>query len=173
MSSADKNLSDYSADAIQDSSGFIIGIVVAEWNREITDNLLTGAQDTLEKHGVSPVNIPVEMVPGSFELTIGARMMLAKYKLDALICLGCVVKGETSHDEYINHAVAHGLTEIQLYTGVPCIFGVVTTLNMEQARDRSGGQHGNKGVECAIAALQMAHLRRKLAGAELKIGFRK
>jgi 6,7-dimethyl-8-ribityllumazine synthase len=146
------------------------GIVVAEWNAEITHALYEGCFDTLTKHGVKEENIHTIQVPGSFELPTGARLMAVKYKLDAVICLGCVIKGETKHDEYISNAVAMGLTNLSLASGQPFIFGVLTPNNEEQARDRAGGKHGNKGVEAAVSAIRMAALRKEMS-VKTKIGF--
>lgn len=155
MATALQNLSTY------DSSGFIdisekrFGIVVAEWNRDITDTLSNGAYETLLKHGAKAENVFRNTVPGSFELTLGAQFLAQHEEIDAVICLGVVIQGETKHDDYINHAVAQGLTAVGLKYNKPVIFGLVTTNNMEQAWDRAGGKHGNKGVEAAVTAIQM------------------
>jgi len=155
MATALQNLSTY------DSSGFIdisekrFGIVVAEWNRDITDTLSNGAYETLLKHGAKAENVFRNTVPGSFELTLGAQFLAQHEEIDAVICLGVVIQGETKHDDYINHAVAQGLTTVGLKYNKPVIFGLVTTNNVEQAWDRAGGKHGNKGVEAAVTAIQM------------------
>lgn len=172
MASIHKNLSTYDADSVPDGKKFEIAIVVAEWNAEITHALYEGCYQTLIDHGVLEENIYTTQVPGSFELPVGARMMAANHTPDAVICLGCVIKGETSHNEYINIAVAQGLTNLSLASGRPFIFGVLTPNNLEQAKARAGGEHGNKGVEAAITALRMAALRKeKSRGAKKSIGF--
>ncbi|TGE14893.1 6,7-dimethyl-8-ribityllumazine synthase [Hymenobacter elongatus] len=155
MATALKNLSDYTAATFVDISEKRFGLVVAEWNREITDVLSQGAYDTLLKHGAKEENIYRNTVPGSFELTLGAQFLAQHEEIDAVICLGVVIRGDTKHDDYINHAVAHGLTNVGLKFNKPVIFGLVTTNTLEQALDRAGGKHGNKGVEAAAAAIHM------------------
>lgn len=155
MASSLKNLSDYNSDNLPDISGKRFGLVVAEWNKEITDTLCLGAYDTLLKHGAKPENIYRNTVPGSFELTLGAQFLAQSPEIDAVICLGVVIKGETKHDDYICHAVANGITNVALKYNKPVIFGLVTTNDEQQAWDRAGGKHGNKGVEAAAAAIQM------------------
>ncbi len=161
-----KNLSDYQLDININSSKFLVGIVVAEWNDEITNALLEGAKETLLKNGILEENIIVESVPGSFELTHGAQILLNsdEYDLDAVICLGCVIQGETRHFDFICDAVAHGLTNLSLEELKPVIFGVLTTNTIEQARERAGGKHGNKGIEAAVTALKMINLSYKHIG---------
>jgi 6,7-dimethyl-8-ribityllumazine synthase len=171
MASALKNLSNYDESNIPDASGMRFGIVVSEWNAVITHALYEGCFDTLVKHGAKPDNIFTVQVPGSFELPAGARILSAQEKVDALICLGCVIKGETSHDEYINHAVANGLVNLSIASGKPCIFGVLTTNTEEQAQDRAGGKHGNKGVEAAVTAIRMSALKTQPAASKSPIGF--
>ena len=170
MASALKNLSAYNPDNIPDASDMHFGIVVAEWNAEITHALYEGCYDTLLKHGAKADHIQSMQVPGAFELPAGARILSGKHKLDAVICLGCVIKGETNHNEYINNAVANGLMNLSISTGRPFIFGVLTPNDQQQALDRAGGVHGNKGVEAAVTAIRMAAL--KSEGTEKrKIGF--
>ncbi|TXB66579.1 6,7-dimethyl-8-ribityllumazine synthase [Phaeodactylibacter luteus] len=171
MASALKNLSDYDERSLKDAAGFSFGIVVADWNAHITHALYEGCFDTLAKHGVPDSQIHTLQVPGAFELTAGAKMLAEKHKLDAVICLGCVIKGETTHNEYINYAVANGLTNLSMVYGKPFIFGVLTPNNEEQALDRAGGKHGNKGVEAAVTAIRMAALREGLKGDKPSIGF--
>lgn len=158
MSSSLKNLSSYNKDEIPSGEKCIFGIVVSEWNKEITDNLLQGAVETLLEHGVDEKDIYVRHVPGSFELPFGASTLLEKKKFDAVICLGCVIQGETRHFEFISQAVAHGIMKVSLSEGIPVIFGVLTTDTLQQAKDRSGGALGNKGTEAAVTALKMAAL---------------
>ncbi len=172
MASIHKNLSAYDESTVPDGSEFKIAVVVAEWNREITHALYEGCYETLLKHGVKEEHIFTAQVPGSFELPVGARMLAGHHSPDAVICLGCVIKGETSHNEYINQSVAQGLTNLSIASGRPFIFGVLTPNTLEQARERAGGKHGNKGVEAAVTALRMAALRKeKSRGAKKSIGF--
>lgn len=132
------------------------GIVVSEWNSEITNNLLTGAVDTLEKHGALPENIHVKTVPGSFELIYGAHQMTLNGGYDAIIILGSVIRGETPHFDYICQGVTYGIARLNAKSEIPVIYGLLTTDTIEQARARSGGEYGNKGEECAIDAIKMA-----------------
>ena len=172
MSSALKNLSTYDDTTIPAADDMIFGIVLSEWNAPITHALYEGCVATLAKHGAKEENIHLAQVPGSFELPVGARILSGQHNLDAVICLGCVIKGETSHDEYINHAVATGLVNLGITTGKPYIFGLLTTNDEAQALDRAGGKHGNKGVEAAITAIRMVALKKgEKAGEKRKIGF--
>jgi 6,7-dimethyl-8-ribityllumazine synthase len=155
MASSLKNLSDYNSDQLIDISGKRFGLVVAEWNKALTDTLCQGAYETLLKHGAKPDNIIRNTVPGSFELSLGAQLLAQSNEIDAVICLGVVIKGETKHDDYICHAVAQGITNVSLKYNKPVIFGLVTTNDEQQAWDRAGGKHGNKGVEAAATAIQM------------------
>ncbi len=156
---------------LPDGSSFKIGIVVSQWNTDITNALLEGAKATLLSSGVKEDNIEVLSVPGSFELPWGARQILKPGKKDAVICLGCIIQGETKHDEYIASAVASGIMQLGLMSGVPVIFGVLTTNTEEQAKDRAGGKHGNKGSEAAATAIQMAMIRSGDPASKKKIGF--
>ena len=173
MASASKNLSSYDEANIPNGESFQIGIVVADWNAHITHALYDGCVETLLKHGVKSDNIHTVQVPGSFELPAAAKLFAASgKKLQSIICLGCVIKGETKHDEYINHAVAQALTQLSILSNIPCIFGVLTPNDEEQALDRAGGKHGNKGVEAAITALRMAELKVQLTkSGSTPIGF--
>ncbi|WP_347159926.1 6,7-dimethyl-8-ribityllumazine synthase [Pontibacter chitinilyticus] len=155
MATSLKNLNDYKKEALADMADKTFGIVVAEWHSEITDVLCAGAVETLLQHGAKKENIFRNTVPGSFELTLGAQFLAQQEEVDAVICLGVVIKGDTKHDDYINHAVANGLTTVSLKYNKPVSFGLVTTNNLEQALDRAGGKHGNKGVEAAAAAIHM------------------
>lgn len=156
------NLSEHSA-AFPKAHKYKIGIVVSEWNPTVTDALKQGAIESLLEHGVTESNITVHNVPGSFELPLGAAMLLdADDELDGVICLGCVIQGETRHFEFISQAVAQGAMRVGLDYEVPVVFGVLTCDTMEQALDRSGGKHGNKGVEGAYTVLKMIELQRKL-----------
>lgn len=171
MASAIKNLSNYDERNIPDAADMIFGIVLSEWNAAITHALYEGCYDTLLKHGAKPENIHTVQVPGAFELPTGARILNGRKNLDACICLGCVIKGETSHNEYINQAVANGLVHLGIATGKPFIFGVLTPDTEQQALDRAGGRFGNKGVEAAITAIRMAAVKRETAEGKKKIGF--
>ena len=130
-------------------------IVVSEWNEEVTESLYQGAYETLIANGVSKDNIVKKMVPGSFELSMGAQWMAQIEEIDAVICLGCVIQGETRHFDFICDAVAHGITNVSLKFNKPVIFGVLTPNTQQQALDRAGGKHGNKGDEAAITAVKM------------------
>ncbi|HEY3385412.1 MAG TPA: 6,7-dimethyl-8-ribityllumazine synthase [Saprospiraceae bacterium] len=156
---------------LPDGSSLKIGIVVSQWNADITSALLNGAKDTLKQAGVLDDNIEILFVPGSFELPWGARQLMKPGKRDAVICLGCLIQGETKHDEYIASAVASGIMQLGLMSGVPVIFGVLTTHTEEQAKDRAGGKHGNKGSEAAAAALQMASIKSGDPGTKKPIGY--
>ncbi len=153
-----KNLSDFTHIAIPSAASFRFGIVVAEWNTDVTHALLEGAYKTLVRYGAKEENIHTYPVPGSFELTSGADLLLKQANLDAVICLGCVIQGETRHFDFICNAVANGLSNVAIKYSKPVIFGVLTTDNQQQAIDRAGGKHGNKGDEAAITAIKMAEM---------------
>ena len=156
MASSQKNLSDYTDKNLsKDLSKAKIAIVVSEWNEEITEALYVGARETLLAHGIVAENIIRKDVPGSYELSIGAQYMAAVQEIDAVICLGCVIQGETRHFDFICHAVAQGITDVSLKYNKPVIFGVLTPNDQQQALDRAGGKHGNKGDEAAITAVKM------------------
>lgn len=155
MSSQHKNLSDFSTEslpAIQDKQ---FAVVVSEWNTEVTEALFQGCVETLLAHGAQAENIHRVQVPGSFELSLGAQKLAQKPEIDAVICLGCVIQGETRHFDFICDAVAKGITDVSLKYDKPVIFGVLTPNSQEQAMDRAGGKHGNKGDEAAITAIKM------------------
>jgi 6,7-dimethyl-8-ribityllumazine synthase len=132
------------------------GIVVAEWNKEITSALLEGAVKTLEKHGTLPENIHIKTVPGSFELIYGAQQLCKNDGFDAVIILGCVIRGETPHFDYICQGVTYGIARLNASQNIPVIYGLLTVNDLQQAKDRSGGKLGNKGDECAVDAIKMA-----------------
>ncbi len=173
MSSALKNLSEYDENNIPDAKELKFGIIVSDWNKEITHALYEGCYDTLIKHGAEEDNIFTLQVPGTFELPAGARTLFSHEKVNAMICIGCVIKGETSHNEYINQSVAQGLISLSIMTNVPHIFGVLTPNDEQQAKDRAGGKYGNKGVEAAVTALRMANLDNSLKKETKGIGFKK
>ena len=158
MSSADKNLSVFTTDGLPDITNKKFVIVVAEWNSEVTEALFQGAYKTLVDHGAQTQNILRANVPGSFELSFGSQVYAQKADVDAVIAIGCVIQGETKHNDYINHAVANGLTDVALKYNKPVIFGVLTPNTLQQALDRAGGIHGNKGDEAAITAIKMLGL---------------
>ncbi len=162
MATAGKNLSSYDPSQIPDGTDLTIGIVVSEWNQSITQNLLDGALETLMKHGVKREKIIVKWVPGSFELPLAAQWIVQQHSPNAAIALGSVIQGETKHFDFVCDACAQGIKDVILNTNTPVIFGVLTDNTMEQAVARSGGKHGNKGTECAVAAIKMAALRRNL-----------
>ncbi len=172
MASNLKSLSDYDYNAVPNASGYRFGIIVTDYHTDITFALFEGCQSTLLQHGVLAEDIEVYHAPGTYELPYAARLMQeVQYpKVDAIICLGCVITGETRHDEYINQAVAQGIMQLNLRpydadtnTDCPVIFGVLTPQTHQQAKDRAGGKHGNKGVETAIAAIKMAVLRKQVS----------
>ena len=158
-----KNLSVYDPASIPDNSDCKFGIVVSEWNDLITKPLSEGTIDTLVKHGTRPENIFLHYVPGSFELPLGGQFLFKSVDPDAVILIGCVIQGETRHFDFICQAVAHGCMELGMKFNKPCIFGVLTTSNLHQAIERSGGIHGNKGIEAALTAIKMVDLGRRLA----------
>ena len=166
-----KNNKDNNSNKLYSAEDYKIGIVTSEWNMEITESLLNACKTTLNDKGVTEQNITSIKVPGTFELPTGAKMLASSERFDAIICLGCVIKGETKHDDYICNAVANGLTMLGLSSGKPIIFGVVTTNNLEQAQDRAGGKYGNKGEEAALTALSMIELSKSLKSDKKGIGF--
>lgn len=162
MATSLKNLSVYQADSVPDGSDYTIAVVTAEWNPEITEALRIAAVETLLKHGVEAENILQSFVPGAYELTLGAQLMLEYESVDAVIVLGCVIQGETRHFDFICQGVTQGTTQLAIEYMKPVIFGVLTTENQQQALDRAGGKHGNKGTEAAITALRMVNLQYKM-----------
>ena len=160
MSTSD--LSAYDPGLVPDAAKMRFGIVVSDWNRQVTHALLKGALKTLKKHGATDNNIVIRHVPGSFELTLGAQFLAEYNDLDAVICLGCIIQGETPHFSYICQSVTQGITQLNLDYNIPFIFGVLTTLNTDQAMERAGGKNGNKGDEAAVTAIKMAALQREM-----------
>lgn len=159
MSSQNKNLSVVEGSEVKSAAIFKFGIVWAEWNHEVTHALYKGAYDTLIKYGALPDNIVSKTVPGSFELTLGAQLLAEQNDVDAVIAIGCVIQGETRHFDFICDAVANGITQLNIKYNKPVIFGVLTPDNQQQAIDRAGGKHGNKGDEAAVTAIKMLHLK--------------
>ncbi len=156
MATALHNLSNYDPNKVPDASNMCFGIVVSEWNPEITGALLNGAVGTLEKHGALPENIHIKTVPGSFELVYGAHQMTLNDGYDAIIILGSVIRGETPHFDYICQGVTQGIAQLNATSQIPVIYGLLTTNDLRQAQDRAGGRLGNKGNECAVVAIKMA-----------------
>lgn len=155
-----KNLSNYNNSEIPNAKEMKFGIVVAQWNTDVTGALYKGAIDTLMKHGCKEENILVKHVPGSFELTLGAQFFAEYTEVDSVICLGCVIQGETRHFDFICQGVTHGITQLNIKYNLPFIFGLLTTENQQQALDRAGGKHGNKGDEAAVTAIQMVAIKK-------------
>ncbi|MEN8248935.1 MAG: 6,7-dimethyl-8-ribityllumazine synthase [Bacteroidota bacterium] len=155
MSSKYQTLGDHSEKNMVSMKNKKIGLVVSEWNDQVTESLLLAAIEVLKESGAKDKNLTIKYVPGSFELTLGAQYLAAKKDIDAVICLGCVIQGETRHFDFICDAVANGITNVGLKFNKPVIFGVLTTNTLQQALDRAGGKHGNKGEEAAYTAIKM------------------
>ncbi len=164
MATALQNLSAYNPDDVPSAQGMRFAIVVSEWNPDVTQALMQGARETLIRQGANPNHIKVDYVPGSFELTAGARMVAEAGTFDAVICIGCVIRGDTPHFDYICQGVTAGITQLNVKYDIPFVFGVLTTDNQQQALDRAGGVHGNKGDEAAVTAIKMVALRRRSFG---------
>jgi 6,7-dimethyl-8-ribityllumazine synthase len=162
MSSAQHNLSHVHDGEIPSAKEMRFGIVVSEWNTEITGKLLTGACNALLKYEAKEKNIIVKWVPGSFELPLGAQLVADSHKVDAVICLGCIIQGETRHFDFICNAVSTGIMRLNLEYSLPFIFGVLTPNTMQQAQDRAGGRFGNKGDEAATSAIKMVAMQQNL-----------
>ena len=160
MATSQKNLSDYDASEVPKAKNMKFAIVVSEWNSEITNSLAEGAYYTLIKNGASEDNITIKHVPGSFELAFGAKKCAEEDIYDAVICIGCVIQGETKHFDFICQSVTYGITELNLSYDIPIIFGVLTTNTLQQAKDRAGGKYGNKGDEAAVTAIKMVVLNK-------------
>lgn len=159
---ATKDLSAYDLNSVPSAKNMKFGIVVAEWNYQITGALANGAVKTLLKHGALEENIIIKHVPGSFELTLGGQYFAEYTDVDAIILLGCVIQGETRHFDFICQGVTYGATKLNLTYNLPIIFGVLTTDNEQQALDRAGGRHGNKGDEAAVTAIKMIALQNSM-----------
>lgn len=161
MATAFHNLSEYDINSVPDASNMRFGIVVSEWNENITAALLHGAQETLKRHGAKSESITVYTVPGSFELIYGATKLVDSNEVDAVIALGCVVRGDTPHFDYVCAGTTQGIATLNTRGSIPVIFGLITTDTMQQAEDRAGGIHGNKGDECAVTAIKMVDLAKR------------
>jgi 6,7-dimethyl-8-ribityllumazine synthase len=161
MATANKNLSDYDKNTIPNAKDFRFGIVVSEWNEHVTNGLFAGAEHALLDCGALPQNIIRWNVPGSFELVYGSKKMIETQNVDVVITIGCVIKGETMHFEFVCEGVTQGIKDLNVLSDVAVIFCVLTDNTEQQSIDRSGGKHGNKGTEAAIAAIKMAYLRQQ------------
>jgi len=161
MATINKNLSDYDKNTVPNAKDFRFGIVVSAWNDTITEGLYSGAITALLENEVSPQNIIRWNVPGSFELIYGSKKMLQTQNVDAVIAIGCVIQGQTKHFDFVCEGVTQGIKDLNVQTDVPVIFCVLTDDTMQQSIDRSGGIHGNKGTEAAIAAIKMAYIRQQ------------
>jgi len=163
MATENKNLSEYNKDNIPNGADFKIGIVVSEWNDDITGGLLKGAISALTDNGVAETNIIVKHVPGAFELPLGCQFMLeADDDLDGVIAIGCVIQGETKHFDFVCLGATQGIMRVNMEYNTPVSFCLLTDNNKQQSIDRSGGKHGNKGIECAVACLKMIGLQESL-----------
>lgn len=160
MATAGRNLSQYNKEFIPNGADFRIGIVVSEWNENITLNLLKGAKEALLENGVPEANIEVRFVPGAFELPLGAQWFCQEKEIDGVIVIGVVIQGETKHFDFVCSGTTQGLQDVILKYNKPVAFCLLTDMNMQQSIDRSGGKHGNKGIECAIACLKMIELKK-------------
>ncbi len=160
MATANRNLSEYNKDFVPNGAGFRIGIVVSEWNDSITLNLLKGAKEALLDNGVKEEDIMVRFVPGAFELPLGAQFMCEYTNVDGVIAIGVVIQGETKHFDFVCEGATQGIKDVNLEYNTPVAFCVLTDNNIQQSIDRSGGKHGNKGIECAIACLKMVDLKK-------------
>jgi 6,7-dimethyl-8-ribityllumazine synthase len=158
MATVNKNLSDYDKTTIPNAKDLRFGIVVSEWNTEITEGLFTGALEALLDCGAKSENIIRWNVPGSFELVFGCKKMIADLNIDAVIAIGSVIQGETKHFDFVCSAAAQGIKDLNIHSDIPAIFCVLTDNTLLQAQERSGGRHGNKGSEAAVAAIKMAML---------------
>lgn len=156
---ATSNLSEYNKTTIPNAKKFKFGIVVSEWNKDITNNLYQGAITTLLENGALEKNIITVNVPGSFELIFGCKHLISKHQLDAVIAIGNVIQGETKHFDFVCKGVTQGIKDLNILYSTPVIFCVLTDNTKQQSIERSGGIHGNKGVECAVAAIKMAYLK--------------
>jgi 6,7-dimethyl-8-ribityllumazine synthase len=162
VATENKNLSVYNSINIPNGADLKIGIVVSEWNENITNNLLNGAIQALTENGVKKGNIKVEKTPGTYELPLASQFMLEYSDVDGIVAIGSVIQGETKHFDFVCQATAQGIKDVSLKMNKPVIFCVLTDNTMQQAIDRSGGKHGNKGIECGVACLKMIGLQKRL-----------
>jgi 6,7-dimethyl-8-ribityllumazine synthase len=162
VATENKNLSEYNTLNIPNGADLKIGIVVSEWNENITGNLLKGARQALLENGVKEENITIQFVPGTYELPLSSQYLLEYTKVDGVVAIGSVIQGETKHFDFVCEAATQGIKDVGLKYNKPVIFCVLTDNNMQQAIDRSGGKYGNKGIECAVACLKMIGIQKKL-----------
>lgn len=172
MATALRNLSEYNKDFVPNGADFKVGIVVSEWNDSITLNLLKGAKEALLDNGVKEENILVRFVPGAFELPLGTQYMCEYTDVDGVVAIGVVIQGETKHFDFVCDGATQGIKDVNLKYNKPVAFCLLTDNNMQQSIDRSGGKHGNKGIECAIACMKMIDLKKQFTNTE-KIGYSK
>ena len=158
MATENKNLSQYNKETLPNVTAKRFGIITSEWNETVTEGMRKGAEETLLDCGVLSENIIQWNVPGSFELVNGAKKMLSKEQIDAIIVIGCVIQGETKHFDFVCQGVTQGVAYLNAIQNIPVIFCVLTDNNLQQSLDRSGGKHGNKGIEAAVAAIKMLNL---------------
>ncbi len=162
MATENRNLSEYNKDFIPNGADFKIGIVVSEWNDNITLNLLAGAKQALLDNGVQEENIDVRFVPGAFELPLGCQYFCEKGEVDGVVAIGVVIQGETKHFDFVCDGATQGIKDVNLKYNTPVAFCLLTDNNMQQSIDRSGGKHGNKGIECAVACMKMIGLKKEM-----------
>ena len=163
MATENKNLSNYDKATTPTAAGFNIGIAVSEWNDQITKGLLQGCVDTLIDLGANENDINIQWVPGTYELPLVGQQLLEQGKCDGVVCIGSVIQGETRHFDFVCEAASQGIKDVGLKTGKPAIFCVLTDNNMQQSIDRSGGKHGNKGIEAAVALVKMLDLQKRIS----------
>ncbi|MEM7162731.1 MAG: 6,7-dimethyl-8-ribityllumazine synthase [Bacteroidota bacterium] len=171
MSTKDREVAQFDANRLSEIHKIKIGIVVSDWNKDITDGLLSGSRIVLEKAGIKEENIHIHKVPGAFELPLGAQFLLEYAQVAGVICLGCVIRGETAHFDYVCQGCSSGIKDVSLKYNAPVMFGVLTDDTKEQSIARSGGKLGNKGEEAAVAALEMLALKNSLSKPKGKVGF--
>ncbi len=171
MATKGKNLSKEQLVSFSNPEKIKIGVVVSEWNEDITSRLLNGVLETLHLNKIKKENITVHHVPGTFELPLGAQYLFENNLVDGIICVGCVIQGETKHFDYVCEGATNGIMQVSLRYNKPTSFCVLTDSNKQQSIDRSGGKHGNKGVECAVACLKMLNLKTEINKPKSKIGF--
>lgn len=162
MATSIKNLSEYDKNIISNGADYKIGIVVSEWNGQVTGALLEGALQTLKNHDVQDKHLTIVHVPGAFELPLGAQSLLEQQKFDGVLTIGTVIQGETKHFDFVCNGATQGIMEVMINYNTPISFCVLTDNNLQQSIDRSGGKHGNKGIECAVSLLKMIQLQRSL-----------
>jgi 6,7-dimethyl-8-ribityllumazine synthase len=163
MATSLKNLSTFDKSKYSNCADLNVGIVVSAWNKEITENLLKGALDVFSSVGITEDKVVVEWVPGAFELPLSAQLMCRNLQLDGIVAIGVVIQGETKHFDFVCQGTTNGIMQVMLSENVPIAFCVLTDNNIEQSRDRSGGKHGNKGIEAAAACLDMIKLKKKIS----------